>query len=112
MAKIHSYEQLPQIIDRLAEHRWSFVSPELDGRSYRRFFVKVKDDRRECHLHLMLDDESRWDKQIIFRNRLRERPELTAQYAELKKSLAAANRDDRESYTTAKSEFIRRVLDE
>ncbi|MGY5344046.1 GrpB family protein [Paenibacillus glucanolyticus] len=110
MAKIQSFEEIDCIAEMLEVHRWSYVPPELDGRTYRRFFVRVRNDRRECHLHLMLDKEPRWEKQLQFRNRLREQPKWAQQYAELKVKLAQENQDDREAYTAAKTEFIQRVL--
>lgn len=110
MAKVPSFDEIERIAEMLEEHRWSYVPPELDGRAYRRFFVRVKNDRRECHLHLMLDNEPRWEQQIQFRDRLREHSEWAQQYADLKVKLALENQDDREAYTAAKTEFIQRVL--
>ncbi|MNW68191.1 hypothetical protein D3C74_469060 [compost metagenome] len=63
------------------------------------------------HLHLMRPDEESWEGQIRFRDALRSRPDLVKAYAELKIKLADENKDDRESYTTAKTEFILKVLD-
>jgi GrpB-like predicted nucleotidyltransferase (UPF0157 family) len=95
----------------LAPHDWHFVDPELDQRPWRRFFVKVTDGRRSAHLHVMTRDNPRWHQQIAFRDALRVDPNLTADYAALKRVLAAEFSDDREAYTAAKSDFIRTVLD-
>lgn len=59
----------------------------------------------------MTPDSPRWQQQIVFRDALRANPILTADYAALKRVLAAKHSDDREAYTAAKSEFIRTVLD-
>ncbi|WP_314589946.1 GrpB family protein [Paenibacillus terrigena] len=111
MAKIKSYNDLEEIVERLNTDDWNYVPPELDGREWRRFFVKVKHDRRECHLHLMLEDEERWEKQIKFRDKLRQQPNLAKQYTELKRKLVEENKDDREAYTDAKTDFIKNVLE-
>ncbi|MGZ9583757.1 GrpB family protein [Paenibacillus marinisediminis] len=110
MAKINSFDDLDKIVDKLSFHNWNYVPPELDGKGWRRFFVKVKDDKRECHLHLMLEDGDRWEKQLLFRDKLRERPLLARQYAELKRKLANENKDDREAYTEAKTDFVKSIL--
>ncbi|SDT10521.1 GrpB domain, predicted nucleotidyltransferase, UPF0157 family [Paenibacillaceae bacterium GAS479] len=112
MAKINSFGDLAKIIERLEVENWNYVQKELDGREWRRFFVKVKDNKRECHLHLMLeDDEEHWEKQIKFRDNLREQPRLAQQYAELKRKLAVKSNDDREAYTEAKTDFVKSVLE-
>ncbi|MBP2001558.1 GrpB-like predicted nucleotidyltransferase (UPF0157 family) [Paenibacillus shirakamiensis] len=110
MAQISSFEHIEAISEQLAPFDWHYVPPELDEREWRRFFVKVHEDQRIAHLHLMLEGEERWEKQLTFRNRLRANPQLTEQYAELKLQLAATFADDREAYTLAKTQFIEQVL--
>ena len=95
----------------LAPHDWHYVDPELDQRPWRRFFVKVTDGRRSAHLHVMTPDSPRWHQQIAFRDALRADPILTADYAALKRVLAAKHTDNREAYSAAKRNFIRTVLD-
>ena len=52
----------------LAPFGWHFVGPELDQWPWRRFFVKVMDERRRVHLHLMTVGDPRWDEQLAFRD--------------------------------------------
>jgi GrpB-like predicted nucleotidyltransferase (UPF0157 family) len=47
-------------------------------------------------------------RRLRFRDRLREEGHLRKQYAALKRDLAARNREDRTTYTEAKSSFIER----
>ena len=47
---------------------------------------------------------------LSFRNRLRNDPAVAAAYVELKRDLAQRFRNDRERYTEAKTDFIRRIL--
>lgn len=96
---------------RLAPHGWHYVAPELDLREYRRFFVKVADDHRVAHLHLMHADHPRWTEQITFRDALLAAPGLAAQYGALKEELVRVHATDREAYTAAKTDFIRAVLE-
>ncbi|MFN3388583.1 MAG: GrpB family protein [Allosphingosinicella sp.] len=51
-----------------------------------------------------------WDRMLRFRDRLREDASLAAEYAQLKRALAARHPDDRATYTDGKSEFVTRVL--
>lgn len=95
----------------LAPHGWHHVSPELDERPYRRFFVRVQDGARAAHLHVLLAGSPRWRQQLDFRDALRADPELAAEYGRLKASLAVRHADDREAYTRGKGEFVRGVLD-
>nr|WP_090799435.1 GrpB family protein [Paenibacillus sp. GP183] len=88
------------------------VPHELDNKPWRRFFVKVKDDKRVAHLHLIRAGEERWEKQLLFRDRLRGNPHLLDEYKNLKLKLAQEFMHDREAYTEAKSAFIKRVLEQ
>ncbi len=90
---------------------WRHVPPELDGRSWRRFFAKVSPDGRHrlAHLHLMSAGAARWDQQIRFRDALRASPALRDEYAALKSRLASIYADDRERYTDEKAIFVTRV---
>jgi GrpB-like predicted nucleotidyltransferase (UPF0157 family) len=95
----------------LAPHHWHYVDPNLDERPWRRFFVKVIGGRRSAHLHVMTPDSPRWHQQIAFRDALRADPILTADYAALKRVLAAKHGDNREAYSAAKRDFVQSVLD-
>lgn len=74
------------------------------------WFCKPSPSRREFHLHLVPVGSARFRDELRFRDRLRLNPELAREYAELKKSLAARFRTDREGYTEGKSDFVARVL--
>jgi GrpB-like predicted nucleotidyltransferase (UPF0157 family) len=110
MANTESFAEIEKIIEKLRPDCWNYVPPELDGRKYRRFFVKVIDGKRTAHLHLMLKDETRWEEQLLFRDKLRKNPFLVNEYSELKKKLAKENRNNREAYTEAKTNFVKKVL--
>ena len=109
-AMITDLESTPDIAAALAPDRWHYVPPELDGRPWRRLFVKVVDGRRAGHLHVMAQGSARWGEQLAFRDALRADPALAQRYATLKQTLAVRHADDREAYTAAKSDFVRTVL--
>jgi GrpB-like predicted nucleotidyltransferase (UPF0157 family) len=99
-----------EVADLLRPDGWRYVPPELDGREDERFFVQVVDGHRAAHLHLMLADLERCQDILRFRDVLRGDQARAAAYSELKIRLAEQYRDDRESYTLAKRDFIRGVL--
>lgn len=88
MAETDSFDRVLDISAKLAIYDWHYVGPELDERPWRRFFVKVKNNRRVAHLHLMVKGTERWEQQLLFRNRLRENPQLVYDYSNLKQELA------------------------
>ncbi|MGM0834718.1 MAG: GrpB family protein [Bacillota bacterium] len=110
MAKIDSFETVEDIASLLIDYNWHYVHPDLDQRPWQRFFVKVTNDKREVHLHLLLEGDERWDKQLLFRDRLQSNRHLVNEYAMLKKNLVKKYSNDRELYTNAKTEFINSVL--
>lgn len=96
----------------LSRFGWHLVPPNLDARRWRRFLVKVVDEHRAAHLHLLPAGSPRWAKQLAFRDALRADPALVHRYAELKRTLAMQHPTDREAYTEGKADFVRRVLEE
>ncbi|GLZ82111.1 hypothetical protein Afil01_69180 [Actinorhabdospora filicis] len=93
---------------------WHYVPPELDGRPWRRFFVKTNPQatHRQAHLHVMTAGHPRWAEQKNFRDALRANQERAKEYADLKRRLAEEHGNDREAYTDAKGEFVARVMRE
>lgn len=91
---------------------WCYVPPELDRRSWRRFFVKPdpSGQRRVAHLHLIRASHPRWAEQIAFRDALRDDHQLAERYEDLKRGLAAQHAADREAYTDGKGAFVAAVL--
>jgi len=109
MAGAADLDQATAIAAVLAAHGWHYLPPELDQRPSRRFFVHVVGGRRHAHLHLMRPSTADWQRHLDFRDRLLADPALRAEYAALKRQLAATHADDREAYTEAKSAFITRA---
>jgi GrpB-like predicted nucleotidyltransferase (UPF0157 family) len=74
------------------------------------WFCKPHPSRRTHHLHLVPVESRRYRDELAFRDRLRADPQAAAEYLALKRDLARRFAHDREGYTDAKSDFIRRVL--
>jgi GrpB-like predicted nucleotidyltransferase (UPF0157 family) len=76
-----------------------------DGLVHRRFLCYPSESFRTHHLHLV-DEREDLERCLRFRDNLRADPKLTAEYAALKRALAARLRENRQAYTKAKSSFI------
>ena len=75
-------------------------------------FVKERSpDVRTIHLHVVEHNGTQWRNYLLFRDLLRRNPGIRKQYAELKQELGARFRHDRKSYTAAKHDFIRGILE-
>jgi GrpB-like predicted nucleotidyltransferase (UPF0157 family) len=71
------------------------------------FLAYPTPSKRTPHLQLV-DDPSELARYLRFRDYLRTDPALARQYATLKRTLAERHGGDREAYTEAKTEFVRR----
>lgn len=74
------------------------------------WLCKPSDAVRTHHLHLIPCGSALWNDRLAFRDYLRRHPPIAAEYATLKRALAARYEFDREAYTDAKEPFVRRVL--
>ena len=81
-----------------------------DGPPFYAWFIK-RDPRsgaRTHHVHMVEPTfATHWDR-LLFRDRLRENPDVARRYQELKLRLAAGCAHDRVAYTRGKTEFILR----
>lgn len=74
------------------------------------WFCKPHPSRRTHHLHLVPEGSGRYRDELAFRDSLRADPSAAVEYAAVKRKLAGEFTHDRDSYTEAKSAFIRDVL--
>jgi len=61
------------------------------------------------HLHLMKNQSSTWNRHLVFRDYLRNHPEVVEKYFRLKKRLSKKYGLDRVGYTNAKTAFIKNI---
>jgi len=103
-------DEAPRILVPLGyEYFWRPTG--ADRRPFYAWFVKRgPTGERTHHIHIVGSGFPQWES-LIFRDRLRARPDEAAEYAALKRRLAAEHTRDRGAYTKGKSEFIRRVME-
>jgi GrpB-like predicted nucleotidyltransferase (UPF0157 family) len=107
MAAVVSLEASRDAISVLEHNGYSYAPYRPDVMHW---FCKPSPEFRTHHLHLVPYESPLWKERLIFRDYLRSNSEVAREYADLKYRLAEQYRFDREAYTEAKSEFIRRVL--
>jgi GrpB protein len=71
------------------------------------WFCKPHPARRTHHLHLV---PARYRDELLFRDYLREHPNVRAGYARLMHDLAVRHRQDREAYSQGKTAFVQEIL--
>jgi GrpB-like predicted nucleotidyltransferase (UPF0157 family) len=75
----------------------------------RRLFTKHQGDTNTHHIHMVGRGSEFWERHLLFRNFLRENPDVANRYAALKKELAQREWQDGNEYAGAKTEFIRNI---
>jgi GrpB-like predicted nucleotidyltransferase (UPF0157 family) len=104
---VKSSEDIPETIQRLAT--LGYVHEGDLGITGREAF-SAPEGYPGHHLYLCTQDSRKLHRHLVFRDYLRQHPEVAAEYGKLKKGLAQKYRDDREGYTEAKTEFIENIL--
>ncbi|HEX8195230.1 MAG TPA: GrpB family protein [Pyrinomonadaceae bacterium] len=102
--EIAEVEQIIQPFENLG-----YVYRGENGIPNRHYFRKGSPHRTH-HLHVVQYESDFWRNHILFRDYLRARPQIAAQYENLKRKLAQTHRENREAYTEGKTEFVENVL--
>ncbi|KAA6464755.1 GrpB family protein [Acidobacteria bacterium AB60] len=100
---------LPEAIARLA--RIGYTHQGDLGIAGREAFQAPAHDPAH-HLYVCSPDCAEFKRHLAFRDLLRAHPDQAKLYGDLKRSLAAQFRDDRNAYVTAKTEFVSRLTDQ
>ena len=109
LAPVHDLREASAAIPLLEAGGWLLWRDDPYG--YRLWFLTPGPQHRTHHLQVIAADTPPVWALLVFRDALRDDDNLAAQYAALKRRLAAQHRVDRDAYTEAKSEFVQRVLD-
>ena len=113
MPGVRSLADAPQIIEPMTRLGYEYIPEYEEQMPGRRYFRKPAGpefvNRRNVHVHIVETTSDFWRRHIAFRDYLRRHPEACAEYAALKRRLAAEFGSDREGYTEAKTEFITRI---
>ena len=109
-AAVTTLDVIPALIEKLVALGYIYRGDGGDAGGHL-FVWESAPDVRTIHLHVVSHDDAQWRNYLRFRDLLRQDPALRRRYAELKEELRKRFPDDRKSYTDAKHNFIRGVLD-
>ena len=104
---VDSLETSRACFDPLAKLGYLYAPYRTDEMHW---FCKPHPSRRTHHLHLIPTNSQRFRHELTFRDWLRADPATAREYEILKHHLARRFANDREAYTDAKADFIRRVI--
>jgi GrpB-like predicted nucleotidyltransferase (UPF0157 family) len=110
MGAVSSLTLLDRAIQQVIELGYETV-PVLDAvLVYHRFALRRGEDgRRAFHFHLHVLDSEEWTRQLRWRDRLRQAPQLAVEYGALKQELALRYAQDRQGYMDEKHVFIEAI---
>lgn len=106
---VAAQEDVPEAIERLRSLGYVYQGDK--GIRGREAFLWPP-AARPHHLYVVVCGNEPHRNHVDFRDRLRGDPQLAAEYAALKKTLAARHADDPLAYQDGKTEFVTRVLDQ
>lgn len=110
MLGAHSLLEIDAVIPELKELGYEYLPQNEIDFPQRRFLAKPVVRPRHFHLHCVAMDDLFWNERLVFRDLLRADAELASDYAALKMELAKVFGDDRAGYTHAKSNFVRKAV--
>jgi D-beta-D-heptose 7-phosphate kinase/D-beta-D-heptose 1-phosphate adenosyltransferase len=111
MVGLRSLEDAPLCVTPLHELGYVYVPRHEIIMPERRYFRRGPSGASTHHLHMVELGGDFWVEHLLFRDYLRARPEAARDYEDLKKRLADAHGPDRASYTDAKTDFIRSIVE-
>ncbi|MFX0211229.1 MAG: GrpB family protein [Candidatus Hodarchaeota archaeon] len=115
LVEIPSFEKAKSIIIPILENKGYVYFWRTDRSPGHMMFVKgygpngyIKGTQL-YHLHMAPADHPIWER-LLFRDYLREHPDIRKKYEKLKYKLAEEFRHDREAYTDGKEKFVKRIM--
>jgi GrpB-like predicted nucleotidyltransferase (UPF0157 family) len=105
----------PEDIEPIVMHlvRIGYIDRGAGEGSVGRLLVRESSPNvRTIHVHIVGYGTEDWKDYVVFRDMLRAQPAARMRYAEVKRTLAERFADDRESYRSAKDEYLRKILED
>ncbi len=97
------------LVPRIEALGYEYIKKYEDEMPFRRYFVKNSNGIRTHQIHMVEINSEFWGRHLLFRDYLRQNPEIANKYAALKKQLAECEWGDVNEYADAKSEFIKGI---
>lgn len=108
---VRSINDVAGCVPVLEANGWEFSADFNRNLVGRRFFLRRNaHGARTHHAHFVVFGGQLWREYVSFRDALRASEVLRERYEALKRNLAARYHDQRELYTSSKTEFVKEVL--
>jgi len=104
---VESLEASKACLDILPKIQYQYYPYKEDQEHW---FCKPSPAHRDYHLHLIPTDNPDFKACLAFRDYLRSHEEARNKYQQLKTNLAEEFKNDRETYTQAKTEFVKEIV--
>ena len=106
MVGVKSLEETKVCIELLSKIGYCYFPYKID---LMHWFCKPSPEHRTHHLYLIEISNPEFNARLAFRDYLITHPEKAAEYEKLKKGLVEKFKNDREAYTQAKSDFVKKI---
>ncbi|HXV99080.1 MAG TPA: GrpB family protein [Anaerolineae bacterium] len=101
-----------KLVPKFIARGYNYISKYEDVMPERRFFIKKSHETNTHHIHMVQIGSEFWERHLLFRDFLRNNPDVAQAYASLKIDLAKCEWQDGNEYAEAKTEFIRNIEDQ
>ncbi len=109
MLGLPDFSQADSLIPKITALGYVYISKYEDVMPDRRYFTKKQGQTTTHHIHMVEIGSEFWQRHLLFRNFLRQNPQVAQAYAAFKKALAQREWQDGNDYAEAKTEFIRSI---
>ncbi|CAN5627896.1 hypothetical protein BH18ACI1_BH18ACI1_21240 [soil metagenome] len=109
MVGLTDFSVADDFVPRIETLGYEYIKKYENEMPFRRFFVKDLNGIRIHQIHMVEINSEFWGRHLLFRDYLRQNPNMANKYAALKKQLAECEWEDVNEYADAKSEFIKSI---
>lgn len=109
MVGLPDFSAADELVPEIEALGYAYFKKYEDEMPFRRYLAKNLDEIRTHQIHMVEIGGEFWERHLLFRDHLRQNPEVAEKYAALKKHLAEREWTDVNEYADAKTEFIKSV---
>lgn len=109
MIGLPDFSVADKVVPRIEALGYGYIKKYEDEMPFRRYFAKNSNGIRTHQIHMVEVGSKFWGRHLLFRDYLRQNPDIAKKYAVLKKQLAEREWVDVNEYADAKSEFIKDI---
>lgn len=109
MVGLYDFSIADSTIPKIVNLGYTYFPEFEDVMPNRRFFKKLVNGTATYHIHMTEIDSKFWQRHLLFRDYLKENPNVTKKYALLKKELAKQDWEDSNDFAKAKTAFIKKI---